>query len=331
LILVVMATHAFRWLPFPQTLATSVAVVAGYDCQLYVQGDMEPAIVLNNHFFFLSAFLLGAVASYHSERSARMSFLNALRADTERARNQALLENVFPAPVAHRLQHNPGPIAERFDDVSVIFIDLVDFTTRSATLSPEVLVAELDALFSELDDLAHAHGVEKIKTMGDAYMAVAGLPVPRADHAERMADLALAVLAHVQRRPANAALPNRVRVGIASGPAVAGVIGTAKYTYDLWGEPVTLASRMQLHGSPDRIQVTDAFRRRLQDTFEFEYRGLVDVKGRGPSPTWWLTGRKRTRTERRAPAATSRPSIFRLRRMLEVTQAVGLATHGTLT
>jgi len=319
LILVLMATHAFRWLPFPTALGVSLAVVLGYDLRLLAQGGVEPAVVLNNHFFFLSALLLGAVASYSSERSARMSFLYALRADTERRRNEALLENMLPQPVAERLKHEPGPIAERFDDVSVLFIDMVDFSTHSAAMDPEVLVAELDAVFRELDDLARNHGVEKIKTMGDGYLAVAGLPVAQDDHAERLADLALAVQAHFRRRPDGSGLPRQLRMGIASGSVVAGVIGTSKLTYDVWGETVTLASRMQAHGRPDRIQVTGDFRRRLGHGYGFEYRGLVDVKGRGPTPTWWLLGRIASTSSinplglpamRRRPEAGAGPSVL---------------------
>jgi class 3 adenylate cyclase len=301
LILVLMAAHAFRWLPFPLALATSLAVVAGYDVQLALQGGVEPPVILNNHFFFLSALLLGAVASYSSERSARMSFLHALQAEDERARNEALLRNILPEPVAQRLKQQPGPVAERFEEVSVLFLDLVNFSAHSAAVAPETLVAELNTLFSELDEIARAHGIEKIKTMGDAYLAVAGLPVAQPDHAERMAAMALACCDLFARRSPDGPLPSRMRIGIACGPVVAGVIGRSKLTYDLWGEPVTMASRMQVHGLPGRIQVTDAFRRRLEHAYEFAYRGTIDVKGRGPTPTWWLVGRKVLPGSRQSP------------------------------
>lgn len=307
LILVLMATHAFRWLPFPLALVTSLAVVVGYDVQLAIQGGVEPPVILNNHFFFLSALLLGAVASYSSERSARMSFLHALRAEDERTRNEALLRNILPEPVAQRLKHQPGPVAERFEEVSVLFLDLVNFSAHSATVAPETLVAELNTLFSELDEIARAHGVEKIKTMGDAYLAVAGLPVAQPDHAERMAAMALACRDHFARRSPHGPLPNRVRIGIACGPVVAGVIGRSKLTYDLWGEPVTMASRMQVHGLPGRIQVTDAFRRRLEHAYEFEHRGAIDVKGRGPTATWWLVGRRPSRARCRSRVGSGQP------------------------
>lgn len=308
LILVLMATHAFRWLPFPLALATSLAVVVGYDVQLVIQGGVEPPVILNNHFFFLSALLLGSVASYSSERSARMSFLHALRAEDERARNEALLRNILPEPVAERLKQQPGPVAERFEEVSVLFLDLVGFSAHSAAVAPETLVAELNTLFSELDEIARAHGVEKIKTMGDAYLAVAGLPVAQPDHAQRMAAMALACLDHFARRSPDGPLPNQVRIGIACGPAVAGVIGRSKLTYDLWGEPVTMASRMQVHGMSGRIQVTDAFRRLLEHAYEFEYRGAIDVKGRGPTATWWLVGRRTQPGRRRSRVGSGQPA-----------------------
>jgi class 3 adenylate cyclase len=173
----------------------------------------------------------------------------------------------------------------------VLFADLVDFTRRSRDTTPERVVEVLDDLFSALDALAERHGLEKIKTVGDAYMAVGGLPEPRPDHARAVADMALAVREEVPRHLDPDGQPLAVRVGIDSGPVVAGVIGRRKFSYDLWGDTVNVASRMESTGVPGCIQVTDRVYRRLRDGYRFERRGPVEVKGEGELVTWFLVGR----------------------------------------
>jgi class 3 adenylate cyclase len=209
----------------------------------------------------------------------------------EQERSEGLLLNVLPAPIADRLKQGEEVIADRFPEVTVLFADLVDFTASSDRSSPERVVQVLAELFTAFDRLAARHGLEKIKTVGDAYMVAGGLPVPRPDHAEAVAEMALAVREEAGRHRDPAGRPLQVRVGIDSGPVVAGVIGTAKFSYDLWGDTVNTASRMESIGVPGCIQVTDRAYRRLRDRYRFERRGPVQVKGKGELVTWFLVGR----------------------------------------
>jgi class 3 adenylate cyclase len=209
----------------------------------------------------------------------------------ERERSEQLLLNVLPAPIAARLKQGEEVIADGFPEVTVLFADLVDFTRRSQETTPERVVRMLDDLFSALDGLAERYGLEKIKTVGDAYMVVGGLPEPRPDHAEAVAEMALALREEVARHLDPGGQPLAVRIGIDTGPAVAGVIGRRKFSYDLWGDTVNTASRMESHGVAGCIQVTDRAYRRLRDRYRFERRGLVEVKGKGELLTWFLVGR----------------------------------------
>jgi class 3 adenylate cyclase len=209
----------------------------------------------------------------------------------EQERSEGLLLNVLPAPIADRLKQGEEVIADRFPEVTVLFADLVDFTASSDRSSPERVVQVLADLFTAFDRLATRHGLEKIKTVGDAYMVAGGLPVPRPDHAEAVAEMALAVREEAGRHRDPAGRPLQVRIGIDSGPVVAGVIGTAKFSYDLWGDTVNTASRMESIGVPGCIQVTDRAYRRLRDRYRFERRGPVQVKGKGELVTWFLVGR----------------------------------------
>jgi class 3 adenylate cyclase len=208
--------------------------------------------------------------------------------EREHARSERLLLNVLPEPVAMRLKREHGVIADRFEEATVLFADIADFTPMSAGLTPEEVVELLDAVFSEFDRLAEEHGLEKIKTIGDAYMVAAGIPVPRLDHCPAIADMALAMLGVTDGRV-------RLRIGIDTGPVVAGVIGRRKFIYDLWGNTVNTASRMESHGVPGEIQVTERVVAALDGRFELEARGTIEVKGKGPMRTWLLRGRSSTR------------------------------------
>jgi class 3 adenylate cyclase len=209
----------------------------------------------------------------------------------ERERSEGLLLNVLPAPIAARLKQGDEVIADRFPEVTVLFADLVDFTRRSQATTPEKVVQVLDDLFTAFDRLAERLGLEKIKTIGDAYMVVGGLPEPRPDHAQAVAEMALALREEADRHLDPAGRPLQVRIGIDSGPVVAGVIGTAKFSYDLWGDTVNTASRMESTGTAGCIQVTDRTYRRLRGSYRFERRGAVPVKGKGELVTWYLVGR----------------------------------------
>jgi class 3 adenylate cyclase len=223
-------------------------------------------------------------------RDQEQAYLQQLQA--EQARSERLLLNILPQPIAERLKHSHKPIAEHFDDVSVLFADIVDFTKLAARITPTELVGLLNEVFSLFDDLAERYGLEKIKTIGDSYMAAGGLPKPRPQHAAAVADMALAMQRAIARFGARRGEAISIRVGISSGPAIAGVIGTKKFIYDLWGDTVNTASRMESHGLPGQIQVCAATYERLRDRYLFEERGEVLVKGKGAMATYLLVGRR---------------------------------------
>jgi adenylate cyclase len=224
--------------------------------------------------------------------------------ETAQARVEALLLNVLPAEVAQRLQSNPNSIADHFDDASILFADVVDFTPLSSRLNAREVVELLDRLFTSFDELVDRHDVEKIKTIGDCYMVAAGVPRRRPDHAHALAGLALEL-----RECAKSCLPEgsehdlRLRIGISSGPVVAGVIGRRRFLYDLWGDTVNMASRMESHGTPDAIQITRSTWELLRDDFVTEPLGLVDVKGKGAVEIWRLEGPRGVISDGREPAA----------------------------
>ena len=208
--------------------------------------------------------------------------------DEERGRSENLLLNILPPPIVARLKSGQSVIADGFADATVLFADVVGFTAFSADMVPVELVTLLNELFELLDSTADKFGVEKIKTMGDAYIAVCGVPIPRMDHIEAAANMALDV------RDGLSEMGNylHLRMGIHTGPVVAGVIGSKKFTYDLWGDTVNLASRMQSTCGPDEIQVTAEVFNRLRGRYDFIERGMTQVKGKGEMPTYLLVGKK---------------------------------------
>ena len=213
---------------------------------------------------------------------------------SEQEVSERLLLNVLPHSVAERLKKADGIIADSFPDVTVLFADIVGFTEMSQNMSPEDVVAMLNTVFTLFDAIVDTRGIEKIKTIGDAYMAVAGLPDEVADHAVRGAHVALDMLEAVERLNQEHGYALRLRIGIHSGPVMAGVIGTRKFIYDLWGDAVNTASRMESQGVAARAQVSEATRQLLGDAFLLEERGGVDIKGKGLMPTWLLAGRTGT-------------------------------------
>jgi class 3 adenylate cyclase len=212
--------------------------------------------------------------------------------DAALQRSERLLLNVLPRSIAERLKRDAGVIAEGHDEVTVLFADVVDFTPFVQRTEAARVVSVLDEIFSAFDRLAERHGLEKIKTIGDAYMVVAGLPEARPDHAEAAAEMALDMQAELGELCAPLGLDLAIRVGIDTGPVIAGVIGRRKFIYDVWGDAVNTASRMESHGLPGRIQVTRATFERLRDRYRFEDRGVVEVKGKGPLPAYLLVGRQ---------------------------------------
>jgi adenylate cyclase len=207
-------------------------------------------------------------------------------------RAETLLLNILPRSIADKLKANPQTIADSFTSASILFADVADFTPMSERLSPARVVEMLDQLFGHFDELAERYDVEKIKTLGDCYMAAAGIPSPRPDHAHCLALMALDMLDAVREQGAVGSLGFELRIGINSGPVVAGVIGRKRFLYDLWGDAVNTAGRMQTDGTPGRIQITRATYELLKDEFVCEPRGTVLIKGKGEMETWYLVGRR---------------------------------------
>jgi class 3 adenylate cyclase len=232
------------------------------------------------------------IIQVHSDRLEDLVRQRTRELTEEKQTSERLLLNVLPGPIAERLKTGENLIVDRFDAVSVLFADIVGFTALSSRTSPEALVTMLNELFSMFDRLAEQHGLEKIKTIGDAYMVVAGIPHPVADHAAAIADMALDMIAFVEAYSRRLGLELTIRVGIHTGPVVAGVIGTKKFIYDLWGDTVNTASRMESHGVPGRIQVSEATYQLLAGRFALEPRPLIEVKGKGAMQTYLVIGRR---------------------------------------
>ena len=223
-------------------------------------------------------------------RDREREMVKALRIEKERS--EQLLLNILPQAIVTRLNRDETLIADHLSDVTILFADLIGFTALSSQLSARDVVRLLNGLFSEFDRLALSFGVEKIKTVGDAYMLAGGVPEPRRDNAHAVADTALAMLETVKRTNYDLPIPLQMRFGMHSGDVVAGIIGTHKFVYDIWGDAVNIASRMESHGMPNRIQISAATRLHIHEHFQLEPHGCVDIKGKGPMETFILLGRR---------------------------------------
>lgn len=229
----------------------------------------------------VSAVTFVLLQNFMSQKDTALQLLRV-----EQAKSERLLLNVLPSKIAERLKDGVHTIADQCDEVSVLFADVVGFTPLTDSLPPQEMVALLDEAFTYFDSLVEEYGVEKIRTIGDNYMVAAGVPSSRPDHARALANIALKMNAFTTSSDP----PLRFRIGINSGSAVAGVIGTAKFHYDLWGDMVNMASRMESHGRPGKIQITQATYERIADDFICQPRGIIEVKGKGPMTTWFLEG-----------------------------------------
>jgi class 3 adenylate cyclase len=298
--MIVMSMAAYTVVRLRFRLATTITWTL-FGAYLFVAGQilsLPPVVLTQNGLFLAIVNVFGMYSSYTAEQYIRREFLLTRRVEAERKKSDQLLLNILPAPIADRLKQEHPPvartpaIADAFAEVTVLFADIVDFTPLAARMTPEELVDRLNAIFSRFDELAEQHGLEKIKTIGDAYMLVGGLPEPRSDHAEAVAEMALAMQAAIGefRRPDGT--PFRLRIGINTGAVVAGVIGAKKFSYDLWGDTVNVASRMETQGIEGEIQVTAATYDRLQDRYGFQMRGPIPVKGRGEICSYLLLGSK---------------------------------------
>jgi adenylate cyclase len=217
--------------------------------------------------------------------------------EAEYDRSERLLTNILPATIAQRLKDpSRNIIADKYDDASILFADIAGYTKRASDTAPTELVRFLDTLYTDLDALVDRHGLEKIKTSGDSYMVVSGVPQPRPDHVQAIACLALDMAEAVAdlKDAQGRAVP--LRIGLATGPVVAGVVGARKFFYDVWGDAVNVASRMESTDVEGRIQLPQSMYERLKNDYVLEERGVVDVKGKGPMHTWYLVGRRNGHT-----------------------------------
>ncbi|MGH2682896.1 MAG: adenylate/guanylate cyclase domain-containing protein [Actinomycetota bacterium] len=294
LILITAFTYTLLRLRFVLVMLVTVIGIAAYlpyvVSAVYIFGVKTVLATL-----FLTTFgALGGLAAYRMERFTRLLFLRERQLDRERLRSDSLLLNILPQAIVDRLKvrREGARIADDLDEVSVVFADAVGSTEQAARCTADEFADTLDTLFRRFDQIADRHGLEKIKTIGDAYMAVAGAPVPVNDHAERAAEMALDMraVAHEVRWPSGDEVV--VRVGGATGPAVAGVIGQRKFAYDLWGDTVNLASRLQENAEPDRILVSEKTAERLADRYEFGPPLVLDLKGKGLTPARLLAARR---------------------------------------
>ncbi len=275
----------------------ALATLAGLDMVVVVAlGHRLPQLgppIPADRLLLLRPILLGGLfatigACAFSTRRATLIAEAAL--DRAHARSEQLLLNILPPSIAARLKVHDGTIADAFGDVTVLFADIVGFTTLSSRLPPTRIVEMLNELFCRFDDLAGQLGLEKIKTIGDCYMVAGGLPEPRADHADAIAEMALGMLRVVAETSAKTGERLDVRVGIHRGPVVAGVIGKRKFIYDLWGDTVNIASRMESHGLAGAVQLSESSRQLLDARFHLEPRGPIQIKGKGAMHTWLLMG-----------------------------------------
>jgi class 3 adenylate cyclase len=293
----IIVTFALFRIRFLIALVATLMMLAAYVIRI-LSGTYPSEDPFAAGLFLAACFVIGALAGWTIESYAREGFLARKRLEEEQARSERLLLNVLPESIAKRLKMDPAPIADRFPEASILFADVVHFTELSKRMQPEALVGLLNRLFTGFDLIVEKHGLEKIKTIGDGYMAVSGVPEPCGDHLERIADAALEMrqvtVTRGNPRGASDADMNgpalALRIGIDTGPVVAGVIGEKKFSYDLWGDPVTMASRMESHGVAGEIQVTEAVWERLRDRYALVPRGLVLIKGRGEARTFFLRG-----------------------------------------
>ncbi len=286
-------------LPWLDGVVANLATIAAYAMILYAIPDFPPLhrwVHLHNVLIGLGA---AASGGWMLEKLARDEFVQRLTVEARERELQAahvrirtLLLNTLPESIANRLQAGEHPLADGPLTVSVVFADIVGFTPLAARLPPAKLVLLLDQLFRRFDLLAATFGVEKIKTIGDAYLAVAGVPQSRPDHACAAADFALSLLEATREIARESNLPLDVRIGIDTGKVIAGVIGRDKFAYDVWGETVNTAARMESHGEPGRVQISEATRLALGDDFLIELRGPREIKGLGTMNTFWVVARK---------------------------------------
>jgi class 3 adenylate cyclase len=293
IILITAFTYTLARLRFILVVLVTVVGIAAYLPYAFTASYIVDVTRVLATLFLISFGVLGGLAAFRLERFSRQLFLRERQLERERERSDGLLLNILPQAIVEQLKTSPdGRIAQAFDQVTVVFADAVGSTEQGARSSPEEFAAALDELFRRFDQIADRHGLEKIKTIGDAYMAVAGAPVPMEHHAAAATSMALDILEEAGQVRWPSGDPLRVRVGVATGPAVAGIIGYRKFAYDLWGDTVNLASRLQESAEPSRALVSKPTVDQLGDRYEFGAPQIVELKGKGPTPARVLLGRR---------------------------------------
>ena len=299
LMLVIMAAHGMYRLRFVYATLSTVLVLVGYEYiaivhQKLIVSEEGFAIFVSNNFFFVSSIILGMAASYFLEVYLRRVFAQRIKLRQEEEKSNRLLLNILPSEVAATLKEQEGVIAEHFDHASILFADVADFTSMSAHMKPQEIVEFLNGIFSHFDDLAARHDIEKIKTIGDCYMMAAGVPRKADNHAQVLTHVGLAMLRFVEGRSFGDVGRISLRIGINSGPVVAGVIGRTKFIYDLWGDTVNVASRMECHGTSGKLQITASTYELIKNDFICEPKGSIIVKGKGVMPIWHVLAEKKS-------------------------------------
>jgi len=292
LILIVFSGYTLARLRFVFAMWTGWILFVVYTVVAIFYAHNDIITVAMSSAFMVFANVIGMISAYYTKQFLRRDFIQRLMLDEARERSDNLLYNMLPVSVANRLKQGEL-VADSFSDVSILFADIVDFTLWSSNRTPQEVLNALNVIFSRFDALVDEYGLEKIKTIGDAYMVVSGVPVHRNDHLNALAKMAISmqkVCVEIRERED---LPFSIRVGIHCGPVVAGVIGNKKIIYDLWGDTVNVASRMESNGLPDRIQASARVYEILHDEYDFEKRGPIPVKGRGEMVTYWLLGKKK--------------------------------------
>jgi class 3 adenylate cyclase len=293
------------------TLSVSSFILPGYRRQITLLAVLLAALFVGLYFYntwhtptytlspwLTNAFFIGnfvaAVFVMASPLAYYMDVLERTEAAlaAEHVKSELLLRNVLPTVIADRLKQSTTTIAERFDEVSVLFTDVCNFTGLSAECDPVEMLDALNEVFNYFDSVIEKYGLEKIRTIGDNYMVAAGAPIPRSDHAQALARAALEMMDYPHHCPTPLARTLHFRAGINCGPVVGGVIGHTKFHYDVWGDPVNIAARMESHGEPGKIQITQGFYELIRDEFICEPRGRIQVKGKGEMQTWFLLGVK---------------------------------------
>ena len=292
-ILITAFTYTLLRLRFIFVVLVTVIGIAAYLPYVFTARYIVDVSRVLATLYLISFGVLGCLAAYRLEQFSRQVFLRERQLDLERERSDRLLLNILPQAIVELLKTSRGGrIAAAFDEVTVVLVDAVGSTEQAALTSPEQFVAALDELFRRFDVVADRYGLEKIKTIGDAYMAVAGAPVPMTNHAAAAISMAIDVLAQAGevRWPSGERV--RVRIGVASGPAAAGIIGHRKFAYDVWGDTVNLASRLEESAEAGQALISEPTAEQLGDGYEFGPTRLVELKGKGPTPARVLVGRR---------------------------------------